>query len=99
MRNIRRHENALEGAITGISHALIHMSRSFGEAIPEEGELRVQFDDSIVQDTAAEKEQDMKEVGVTMSVAEFRMKWYGEDETTARARASEIGTSANGNKS
>ena len=59
----------------------------------------MQYDDSIVQDTAAEKEQDMKEVGVTMSVAEFRMKWYGEDEATARARASEIGTSANGNKS
>ena len=90
MRNIRRHENALEGAITGISHALLHVSRGFGEKIPDEGDLRVQFDDSIVQDTAAEKEQDMKEVGVTMSVAEFRMKWYGEDESTAAARASEI---------
>ena len=96
MRNIRRHENALEGAITGISHALLHVSRGFGENIPEEGELRVQFDDSIVQDTAAEKEQDMKEVGVTMGVHEFRMKWYGEDEATARARASEIGTGAHG---
>ena len=96
MRNIRRHENALEGAVTGISHALLHVSRSFGENIPEEGELRVQFDDSIVQDTAAEKEQDMKEVGVTMGVHEFRMKWYGEDEATARARASEIGTGAHG---
>lgn len=90
MRNIRRHENALEGAITGISHALLHVSRGFGEKTPDEGDLRVQFDDSIVQDTAAEKEQDMREVGVTMSVAEFRMKWYGEDESTAAARASEI---------
>ena len=92
MRNIRRHENALEGAITGISHALLHMSRSFGEAIPEEGELRVQFDDSIVQDTAAEKEQDMREVGVTMGAWEYRMRWYGEEESVARARAAEIGT-------
>lgn len=90
MRNIRQHENALEGAITGISHALLHVSRGFGEKVPDEGVLRVQFDDSIVQDKAAEKEQDMKEVGVTMSVAEFRMKWYGEDESTAAARASEI---------
>lgn len=39
----------------------------------------------------------MKEVGVTMSVAEFRMKWYGEDEATARTRASEIGAGAVGN--
>ncbi|MBP3885670.1 MAG: hypothetical protein J6D54_12160, partial [Olsenella sp.] len=92
MRNIRRHENGLEGAITGISHALLHMSRSFGETIPDEGELRVQFDDSIVQDTAAEKEQDMREVGVTMGAWEYRMRWYGEEESIARARAAEIGT-------
>ncbi len=92
MRNIRRHENGLKGAITGISHALLHMSRSFGEAIPEEGELRVQFDDSIVQDTAAEKEQDMREVGVTMGAWEYRMRWYGEEESVARARAAEVGT-------
>ena len=32
----------------------------------------------------------MQEVGVTMSVAEFRQKWYGEDEATSRARAAEV---------
>lgn len=74
MRNVRRHENSLEGAISDISHALLHVSRGFGVAIPEEGGLRVQFDDSIVQDTAAEKAQDMAEVGVTMNAWEYRMK-------------------------
>ena len=93
MRNIRRHENALERAITSISHALLHVSRGFGEKIPEEGDLRVQFDDTIIQDTAAEKEQDMREVGVTMGAWEYRMRWYGEEESVARARAAEIGTS------
>jgi hypothetical protein len=39
--------------------------------------MRVQYDDSIVQDTAAEKEQDMAEVGVTMNAWEYRAKWYG----------------------
>lgn len=91
MGNVRRHKNALEGAITGISHALLHVSRSFGEPIPEEGDLRVQYDDSIVQDTAAEKTQDMAEVGVTMNAWEYRCRWYGEDERTARARAAEVG--------
>lgn len=67
MRNIRRHENALEGAITGIARAVMAVSRGFGEGIPEEGCMRVQYDDSIIQDVAAEKEQDMREVGVTMA--------------------------------
>ena len=49
--------------------------------------MHVQYDDSIIQDVAAEKEQDMREVGVTMAVWEYRAKWYGEDEKTAKARA------------
>ena len=85
MRNIRRHENALEGAIKDIARAVMCVSRGFGESIPDEGEVHVQFDDSIIQDTAAEKEQDMREVGVTMGAWEYRMRWYNEDEATAKA--------------
>lgn len=87
MRNIRRHENSLEGAITGIARAVMVVSRGFGEVIPDEGVMNVMYDDSIIQDVAAEKEQDMREVGVTMAVWEYRAKWYGEDEKTAKARA------------
>lgn len=87
MRNIRRHENALEGAITGIARAVMAVSRGFGEGIPEEGCMRVQYDDSIIQNVAAEKEKDMREVGVTMAAWGYRAKWYGEDERTAKARA------------
>ncbi|WP_206215063.1 hypothetical protein [Adlercreutzia sp. ZJ138] len=94
MRNVRRHENSLEGAIVSITKAVMHTARVFGENIPDEGEVRVQFDDSIIQDTAAEKEQDMREVGVTMSAWEYRVKWYGEEESVARARAAEVGTGA-----
>lgn len=61
MRNIRRHENALEGALVGISRAAMQCARGFGESIPDEGQVRVAFDDSIVTDTAAEKAQDMAE--------------------------------------
>ena len=48
MRNIRRHENVLEGAIAGIARAVMAVSRTFGEDIPEEGPVRVQYDDSII---------------------------------------------------
>lgn len=48
MRNIRRHENVLEVAITDIARAVMCVSRDFGENIPEEGSVRVQYDDSII---------------------------------------------------
>ena len=87
MRNIRRHEHALEGAIAGICRAVMAASRSLGVELPDEGEVRVTFDDSIITDTSAEKRQDMAEVGVTMNAWEYWQKWYGEDEKTAKARA------------
>ena len=77
MRNIRRHENALGGPITAISRAVMAVSREFGDGIPNESAMRVMFDDSIIQDVAAEKEQDMSEVGAVMNALEYRQKWYG----------------------
>ncbi|WP_417118860.1 hypothetical protein [Olsenella phocaeensis] len=87
MRNIRHHENQLQGALAQISHAALACSRTLGAEVPDEGTIGVMFDDSIVTDTAAEKAQDMAEVGVTMNAWEYRVKWYGEDEKTAKARA------------
>ncbi len=91
MRNIARHEHALEHSMAGICKALMHVARGFGEELPEEGDIRVMFDDSIIADTAASKASDMAEVGVTMHAWEYRMKWYGEDEETARERARGLG--------
>ncbi len=86
MRNIRRHEHALEGAIAGIYRAVMAASRALGAELPKEGEVRVTFDDSIITDTSAEKQQDMAEVAAGLIEAwEYRAKWYGEDEATARS--------------
>lgn len=87
MRNIRRHENALQEPIIAIARAVMAVSRGFGEGISDEGVMAVMYDDSIIQDVAAEKAQDMAEVGVTMNAWEYRQKWYGEDKKTAKARA------------
>ncbi|WP_270573715.1 hypothetical protein [Candidatus Collinsella stercoripullorum] len=85
MRNIRRHEHALEGALAGICRALLAVERALGVELPYEGQARVTFDDSIIADTAAEKRQDMDEVAAGLMEAwEYRCKWYGEDEATAR---------------
>ena len=86
MRNIRRHENLMEGAIAQISRAAIHCANAFlGESLPDPGTITVNWDDSIITDTAAEKAQDMAEVGTTLNAWEYRCKWYGEDEETAKA--------------
>ena len=55
MRNIRRHENALQGPITDIARAVMCVSCGFGESIPDGGVMSVMYDDSIIQDVAAEK--------------------------------------------
>ena len=62
MLNIRKRENALQRPISDVSRALLACARGMGEVIPDEGDVRVLFDDSIIQDTEAEKERDMKEV-------------------------------------
>ena len=77
MRNVRKNENALEGALAGVARALLACARHMGEALPDEGDVSVIYDDSIVQDTASEKRQDMDEVAAgLMRPEEYRRKWY-----------------------
>lgn len=87
MRNIRRHEHALEGAIAGICRALMAAERRLGVELPDEGLVRVTFDDSIITDTTAEKHQSIDEVAAGLMAGwEYRAKWYGENEEVARNR-------------
>lgn len=69
---------------------MILISQPFGEDIPDEGAMMAQFDDSIIQDTAAEKAQDTQEVGITLDPYEYRMRWMGEDEATARVHRKSV---------
>lgn len=95
MRNIRRHEHALEGAIAGICRALLAVERALGVGLLDEGGVHVAFDDSIITDTTAEKRQDMDEVAAgLMEPWDYRAKWYGEDEATARRRGDAAGSAA-----
>ncbi len=79
MRNIRKNENALQGALADVSRAVLSCGRLMGATLPDEGDVSVIYDDSIVQDTAAEKRQDMEEVAAGLVTREeYRRKWYGE---------------------
>lgn len=62
MRNIRKNENALQGALVDVSRAVMACERHMGMGLPKEGDVSVIYDDSIVQDTVSEKQQGVAEV-------------------------------------
>ena len=79
MRNIRKNENSLQGALVDVSRAVMACARGMGVGLPEEGNVSVIYDDSIVQDTASEKQQDMAEVTAGLMTREkYRARWYGD---------------------
>lgn len=86
MRNVRKHENLLRVSVQQVLGSALWCARELlGEPVGDFGAVTVDFDDSIIEDTASEKAQDLAELNVTMNPWEFRAKWYGEDEETARA--------------
>lgn len=88
MRTIRRHENLIGHSISQLVCAVLHTARVFLNApIPEDwGVVRIDFDDSIINDSFQEKQQDLSEVSAgVMEPYQYRMKWYGESEEEARA--------------
>ena len=55
-----------------------------------EHEVTIDFDDSIIEDTAAQREIDRQDVrDGLLAPYEYRMRWRGEDEETAKMRVSE----------
>lgn len=87
-KNMRKHEILLKDTLQDMVLALIYLNNNF-TSNPTITELKkedivVQFDDSIIEDTEAQKTSDRQDVnnGV-MSKVEYRMKYYGEDEATA----------------
>ena len=54
--------------------------------------MSFQWDDSIVVDAKAERDNDRADVAMgAMALYEYRMKWYGETEEEARAAIGKIG--------
>lgn len=77
MRNIRRHEHVLEKAVVGICRTAMAALRALRMNLPDEGDVRVNFDDSIITDTAAEKQQGIAEMMAGLP-DEYRNKWDGQ---------------------
>lgn len=86
-RNVRKHENLLSPAVSAIVAGIISLTREVrGVSLPDPGVITVRFDDSIIEDSDAERKRDLSDMAAgVMQPWEYRAKWYAEDEATARA--------------
>lgn len=85
-------QGSLEESLRGLITSIEEMMSGYG-IIEDNGKVDVSFvwDDSIVVDSKAEKQQDVQDVNLgVMSKWEYRMKWYGESEEVAKQRIAEM---------
>lgn len=80
-------QNNLEEAIKVLVNAVDAWMTIEDLAPPGSVNITMSWDDSLVTDKQAEREQDLKDLAAgVMQAYEYRMKWYGEDEATARKK-------------
>ncbi len=78
-------QNNLEEAIKVLVNAVDAWMTIENLAPPGSVNISMSWDDSLVTDKQAERDQDLKDLAAgVMQAYEYRMKWYGEDEATAR---------------
>lgn len=87
-RNIKKHEILLENILIKFTQCVIFVNNTFTNnpvINVEKDEINIKFDDSIIEDRNAEMERDRADVNAgIMAKWEYRMKWYAEDEDTAK---------------
>lgn len=85
-------QKALETALDGTIAAMNALCDLYSLAPAGGYEVSYVWDDSIVVDAETERANDRQDVASgLMNAYEYRMKWYGEDEETARQKAGEAG--------
>ncbi len=92
IQNAHKHYITVEEFVLSVIWAVIGIGRDFfGLNVPEDIEVEVEFDKSVIIDEDAEREKDRQDVRDSlMAPREYRMKWYGETEDEARAMIAEI---------
>lgn len=85
-RMLKKHEIILDDAIKQLIRIIIRLGIILGNALNQETEITIDFDDSIIEDKQAERQTDRQDVAMgAMNLWEYRMKWYGETEEQAKA--------------
>lgn len=85
-RTIKKHEIILESAIKELCRIILHLGNTaMGAGLNEDAEVTIDFDDSIIEDKTTERNNDRQDLAAgIMNPWEYRMKWYNEDEATAK---------------
>ena len=85
-RNIKKHEIILESVLMQLCRTLLRMGNQYQSAgLDEDVEISIDFDDSIIEDKTAERANDRMDMQMgILNPYEYRMKWYNEDEETAK---------------
>ena len=86
-QSLRKHELLLSAALVALAKAIAGMLGASAQ------DVTVNFDDSIIEDTGAEKDRFLQEIrdGVRQKW-EYRVKFFGEDEQTAKAMTAKEST-------
>lgn len=89
MRNIRKHENDLKPQLERFLACMLACQRLFNAwPVPEECEVHVDFDDSIIQDTDSEKARMLAEVSAGIVPKwMYLVRFYAMSEEEAKAMA------------
>lgn len=90
-------QNSLEEALKELIRCIDELATAY--SLVPDGEYNVLFewDDSIIVDAAKEKQQDIQDINTgVLNKYEYRMKWYGEDEETAKSKIAEINAGKTG---
>lgn len=94
-RNKKKHDTMVYDFLLGLVKGILFVEKEFlGKKVDTETEIIITMDDSIIEDTNAEKTRDLSEINAgVLSKWEYRNKWYGEDEETAKEKIQEIQSS------
>lgn len=81
-QNLKKHQIPVRSGLVGMIKAIASLLNISEDKL----EVTIDFDDSIIEDKAAERNQDRQDLAAgIMSAVEYRMKWYNEDAETAAA--------------
>ena len=92
-RSVVKHEIILRGVLEDLIRVIIRLGRAanIGDLV-EDTDITIGFDDSIIEDSSAERQEDRQDVAIgAMGLAEYRAKWYGETIEQAQQNLPEQG--------
>lgn len=86
-RTIKKHEVVLESVLVELCRVLLRLGNTaMNMGLNEDVEISVDFDDSIIADEQSDFNRDLQMLNAgIMNDYEARMKWFNEDEATAKA--------------